>query len=178
MNCFQNSVSLIPITTGFRTKRMLKKLWIAFRIQYLWYQQQPYFELSESWTGCELLSEFSIFDTNNNMEEIRTAPEYVVNCFQNSVSLIPTTTSFSFKTSSGVLWIAFRIQYLWYQQQPTGTLTEEPLCCELLSEFSIFDTNNNITIRDTVPTPSCELLSEFSIFDTNNNIPSFVYSGT
>ena len=172
MNCFQNSVSLIPITTGFRTKRMLKKLWIAFRIQYLWYQQQPYFELSESWTGCELLSEFSIFDTNNNMEEIRTAPEYVVNCFQNSVSLIPTTTNWYVNRRTVMLWIAFRIQYLWYQQQHHNKrYCSNPKlwiafriqylwyqqqhickswlladCCELLSEFSIFDTNNNFQL--------------------------------
>ena len=128
-------------TTVFTSKG--NRLWIAFRIQYLWYQQQPHSKSPSTITCCELLSEFSIFDTNNNNKHLPPSWINVVNCFQNSVSLIPTTTKKLFLHSKTPLWIAFRIQYLWYQQQQTTRKILRQLCCELLSEFSIFDTNNN-----------------------------------
>ena len=117
VNCFQNSVSLIPTTTGNVLKRRWRQLWIAFRIQYLWYQQQPVSLKRQRYLRCELLSEFSIFDTNNNKLILLLKQQLVVNCFQNSVSLIPTTTQTANDRVSELLWIAFRIQYLWYQQQ-------------------------------------------------------------
>ena len=117
VNCFQNSVSLIPTTTTNLLSSMGEVLWIAFRIQYLWYQQQP-------WNPRLLLP-------------------FVVNCFQNSVSLIPTTTEAHDRYMEKRLWIAFRIQYLWYQQQLLFWCIRPTCRCELLSEFSIFDTNNN-----------------------------------
>ena len=168
VNCFQNSVSLIPTTTSRRP--------------------------SLHWNSCELLSEFSIFDTNNNHNFVKKLQEQVVNCFQNSVSLIPTTTDWLNIQDVNRLWIAFRIQYLWYQQQPPNSGNTLCFSCELLSEFSIFDTNNNVALMfvnvllvvncfqnsvSLIPTTTnysrlnsefrCELLSEFSIFDTNNN---------
>ena len=143
VNCFQNSVSLIPTTTKYRSNSCNKRLWIAFRIQYLWYQQQPVNPISGATGRCELLSEFSIFDTNNNTKSTWGVERIVVNCFQNSVSLIPTTTWKCHSILPTLLWIAFRIQYLWYQQQPVLTSDVLRVGCELLSEFSIFDTNNN-----------------------------------
>ena len=168
MNCFQNSVSLIPTTTPLNKFKPVGMLWIAFRIQYLWYQQQLWKINPIRPISCELLSEFSIFDTNNNNKHLMKSGGVVVNCFQNSVSLIPTTTIFR-----------------------TALLSTS---CELLSEFSIFDTNNNVSFSilfallvvncfqnsvSLIPTTThllvplyrfcCELLSEFSIFDTNNN---------
>ena len=119
-------------------------MWIAFRIQYLWYQQQLSTCELIYVLSCELLSEFSIFDTNNNPEDSSLYKLLVVNCFQNSVSLIPTTTSINNTVNLCALWIAFRIQYLWYQQQQIGAVNVPSTCCELLSEFSIFDTNNNL----------------------------------
>ena len=117
VNCFQNSVSLIPTTTIHLHKHQT--------------------------LSCELLSEFSIFDTNNNKEINEAQRSAVVNCFQNSVSLIPTTTFLHVLLANDRLWIAFRIQYLWYQQQLWLTTWYIAFRCELLSEFSIFDTNNN-----------------------------------
>ena len=143
MNCFQNSVSLIPTTTSAIAQELRNLLWIAFRIQYLWYQQQQSQPRSSYNACCELLSEFSIFDTNNNNVWTINLMAYVVNCFQNSVSLIPTTTKLIQCYFNTMLWIAFRIQYLWYQQQHKGMRAYWQSCCELLSEFSIFDTNNN-----------------------------------
>ncbi|MDD3310326.1 MAG: hypothetical protein PHY69_10265, partial [Dysgonamonadaceae bacterium] len=55
--------------------------------------------------------------TNNNIADSAAVSLAVVNCFQNSVSLIPTTTRRAEK--------------------------DRRERCELLSEFSIFDTNNN-----------------------------------
>ena len=150
VNCFQNSVSLIPTTTPFDKMMQSSQLWIAFRIQYLWYQQQLDFLLSQPASSCELLSEFSIFDTNNNKNIVKNKMHHVVNCFQNSVSLIPTTTRRNNEQKLKQLWIAFRIQYLWYQQQPISFLHEIISCCELLSEFSIFDTNNNVSSDRTI----------------------------
>ena len=118
-------------------------MWIAFRIQYLWYQQQLFKRVQITNNCCELLSEFSIFDTNNNRDHYSTIHPTVVNCFQNSVSLIPTTTFYFNVDLVFLLWIAFRIQYLWYQQQLSNNGLLILRCCELLSEFSIFDTNNN-----------------------------------
>ena len=143
VNCFQNSVSLIPTTTNVYRRYLNALLWIAFRIQYLWYQQQHFLALPIASDRCELLSEFSIFDTNNNTFLWRCSYRMVVNCFQNSVSLIPTTTESVTVCSTASLWIAFRIQYLWYQQQLPAVSEGDVISCELLSEFSIFDTNNN-----------------------------------
>ena len=122
VNCFQNSVSLIPTTTSQSNFRSDWTLWIAFRIQYLWYQQQHKVYLRCWKDSCELLSEFSIIDTNNNLKMSLHITNLVVNCFQNSVSLIPTTTSLDLWRVTCWLWIAFRIQYLWYQQQPMQRL--------------------------------------------------------
>ena len=151
VNCFQNSVSLIPTTTLRKLWANLKELWIAFRIQYLWYQQQLHQSSCPLMQRCELLSEFSIFDTNNNLQTKEKICYTVVNCFQNSVSLIPTTTWNSHKTGKCQLWIAFRIQYLWYQQQLPMSIEHAFPCCELLSEFSIFDTNNNVSHSSGTP---------------------------
>ena len=144
VNCFQNSVSLIFWTTLMNTIIHEIVLWIAFKILYLWYSEQLRFPRISATSGCELLSKFCIFDILNNLHSGHTQQGEVVNCFQNSVSLIFWTTSFRELKSTRELWIAFKILYLWYSEQLPATTRLLRTGCELLSKFCIFDILNNL----------------------------------
>ena len=65
--------------------------------------------------SCELLSKWGIFDISNNVWSDVYWSDNVVNCFQNEVSLISVTTTFIQHTCCSMLWIAFKMRYLWYQ---------------------------------------------------------------
>ena len=118
VNCFQNEVSLISATTIAYIKIEYIALWIAFKMRYLWYQQQHPMLGTVYTTCCELLSKWGIFDISNNHSLMLIRLELVVNCFQNEVSLISATTLALHFQSIRLLWIAFKMRYLWYQQQP------------------------------------------------------------
>ena len=94
-------------------------LWIAFIFQYLWDTKQLQVKFLEPIQGCELLSFFSIFGIQNNY--------------------------FCLIIVINGLWIAFIFQYLWDTKQPAFVNCEDEARCELLSFFSIFGIQNNLT---------------------------------
>ena len=68
-----------------------------------------------------------------------------MNCFHFSVSLGYKTTCGSVSFSLCLLWIAFIFQYLWDTKQPSPLSSSTKSCCELLSFFSIFGIQNNLS---------------------------------
>ena len=118
-------------------------LWIAFKMRYLWYQQQQLWFWFRYSLGCELLSKWGIFDISNNSISRSKVLSRVVNCFQNEVSLISATTQSSKWVHESKLWIAFKMRYLWYQQQHGVKIISTFSGCELLSKWGIFDISNN-----------------------------------
>ena len=93
MNCFQIIVSLTLLTTCNSKHQSTYKLWIAFKLLYLWHYWQH---------NCSCYHE-----------------RYVVNCFQIIVSLTLLTTANFFYVSLYGLWIAFKLLYLWHYWQLT-----------------------------------------------------------
>ena len=93
--------------------------------------------------SCELLSFFSIFGIQNNLDFIREQCETVVNCFHFSVSLGYKTTIEKMEAFLYELWIAFIFQYLWDTKQLLLSGIMHCKRCELLSFFSIFGIQNN-----------------------------------
>ena len=117
VNCFQNLVSLIRQTTFFTTElykvccELLSKLSIfdttnndvfaecnkptvvnCFQNLVSLIRQTTPLVGTDASISCELLSKLSIFDTTNNLALSYSIVLYVVNCFQNLVSLIRQTT--------------------------------------------------------------------------------------
>ena len=131
----QNNVKL--------SDRYAKGLWIAFIFQYLWDTKQRLIIKLKSFSGCELLSFFSIFGIQNNLTLPYQQTHTVVNCFHFSVSLGYKTTWWLLIQSLTALWIAFIFQYLWDTKQLRIRSGYRTVCCELLSFFSIFGIQNN-----------------------------------
>ena len=143
VNCFHFSVSLGYNTTDLIEINNLILLWIAFIFQYLWDTTQLVLILPILYTGCELLSFFSIFGIQHNNSCIGCGIVCVVNCFHFSVSLGYNTTSVPFSSTNKSLWIAFIFQYLWDTTQLIMVFALLITCCELLSFFSIFGIQHN-----------------------------------
>ena len=118
-------------------------MWIAFIFQYLWDTKQLDLKYSDSKVSCELLSFFSIFGIQNNEMQKDSQNMLVVNCFHFSVSLGYKTTQKDINSYLAELWIAFIFQYLWDTKQLLPSIITGPICCELLSFFSIFGIQNN-----------------------------------
>ena len=68
-----------------------------------------------------------------------------MNCFHFSVSLGYKTTKGNADSFTDWLWIAFIFQYLWDTKQLPLSFKILLHCCELLSFFSIFGIQNNLT---------------------------------
>ena len=158
MNCFHFSVSLGYKTTIVLLIYCICTLWIAFIFQYLWDTKQLHQIGSLKHLRCELLSFFSIFGIQNNLHKNRNVFSNVVNCFHFSVSLGYKTTSFKLLLNYLTLWIAFIFQYLWDTKQPRWYINDFHFCCELLSFFSIFGIQNNITQRKSF---TCQVVNCF-----------------
>ena len=92
-------------------------LWIAFELLYLWHCRQLSHKNTTKRLGCELLSNYCIFDIVDN----------IVNTLWRV----------------WVLWIAFELLYLWHCRQPGCHLSMMAFCCELLSNYCIFDIVDN-----------------------------------
>ena len=143
MNCFHFSVSLGYKTTIKQKYCFRYWLWIAFIFQYLWDTKQLEKYSSTITERCELLSFFSIFGIQNNLNLFFPITCVVVNCFHFSVSLGYKTTANATAPNSQPLWIAFIFQYLWDTKQPIFSIKISVSGCELLSFFSIFGIQNN-----------------------------------
>ena len=121
-------------------------MWIAFIFQYLWDTKQQRRDKYYYSVRCELLSFFSIFGIQNNGTYKVYKVFRVVNCFHFSVSLGYKTTEEYLSNMLWMLWIAFIFQYLWDTKQQDFLSHSSHWCCELLSFFSIFGIQNNISL--------------------------------
>ena len=92
VNCFHFSVSLRYNTTTVTWNSIDNQLWIAFIFQYLWDTTQRYAPIVHQIECCELLSFFSIFEIQHNINPRNSKSKLVVNCFHFSVSLRYNTT--------------------------------------------------------------------------------------
>ena len=92
-----------------------------------------------------MLSFFSIFGIQHNLPIICSTGNIVVNCFHFSVSLGYNTTNAALIMSKNPLWIAFIFQYLWDTTQQDPVFLRGSECCELLSFFSIFGIQHNLS---------------------------------
>ena len=117
VNCFQIIVSLTSETTFAKRSYTLYSLWIAFKLLYLWHLKQLATSTINVVLSCELLSNYCIFDIWNNEK-------------------IPSTLW-------RMLWIAFKLLYLWHLKQLGDMEPSNKFRCELLSNYCIFDIWNN-----------------------------------
>ena len=120
VNCFHFSVSLGYNTTQCGGEYKAWLLWIAFIFQYLWDTTQHILILLLFPSCCELLSFFSIFGIQHNLNKKTLISQKVVNCFHFSVSLGYNTTEYKLTAPEIVLWIAFIFQYLWDTTQQSS----------------------------------------------------------
>ena len=114
VNCFQIIVSLTLLTTNPRYENMAITLWIAFKLLYLWHYWQQWWIMKKMFSGCELLSNYCIFDIIDNDGYYRICDDCVVNCFQIIVSLTLGVCQCNYIWR---LWIAFKLLYLWHYWQ-------------------------------------------------------------
>ena len=143
VNCFQ-----ILLSSGRRTTMMINlptaiMLWIAFKFYYLRDEEQRIGRFYAKVRGCELLSNFIIFGTKNNLSENYRMRAGVVNCFQILLSSGRRTTNYRKNDRPLWLWIAFKFYYLRDEEQLRSIRRSRFICCELLSNFIIFGTKNN-----------------------------------
>ena len=143
VNCFQILLSSGRRTTNRSYHRGLYWLWIAFKFYYLRDEEQLKTFLFLRSLCCELLSNFIIFGTKNNINDRRHYRLRVVNCFQILLSSGRRTTCFIDDCGARALWIAFKFYYLRDEEQPMVVIYGSLPSCELLSNFIIFGTKNN-----------------------------------
>ena len=117
VNCFQIIVSLTSDTTKGDKRVLLVWLWIAFKLLYLWHLTQLIVHSFLFPICCELLSNYCIFDIWHNL-------------------LIGLMMMY-------MLWIAFKLLYLWHLTQPQSNTLQLLTGCELLSNYCIFDIWHN-----------------------------------
>ena len=94
-----------------------------------------------------MLSKFIIFAVGNNLQKKFNNWIWVVNCFQNLLSLQSETTPPLRPFNAILLWIAFKIYYLCSRKQQKPFYFQAFYRCELLSKFIIFAVGNNKTAQ-------------------------------
>ena len=90
--CLKNCTFVVSTTTGLHRRLVQRRLWFAWKIVPLWYQQQPINRQRTLYPCCDLLEKLYLCGINNNFR----------------ISLY----------SAFLLWFAWKIVPLWYQQQP------------------------------------------------------------
>ena len=138
VNWFQNFVSLWSETVIISTKQRGELLWIGFKILYLCGLKQFSFSTTISFLSCELVSKFCIFVVWNSTENSVIHWQWVVNWFQNFVSLWSETVGYAKTELNKMLWIGFKILYLCGLKQSLTNCMTVVQCCELVSKFCIF----------------------------------------
>ena len=121
---------------------------------------------------CELVSKFCIFVVWNSLQEAENALHFVVNWFQNFVSLWSETVNQNekFSRNSCELVSKFCIFVVWNSSKKSHLLT---ICCELVSKFCIFVVWNSYLLDFFGTKTCCELVSKFCIFVVWNSIFNF-----
>ena len=93
-------------------------LWFAFNLLSLTYWKQHYFLNGQLVNGCDLLSIYYLWHTENNVCPISTLSAVVVICFQSIIFDILKTTHSGTSSAIITLWFAFNLLSLTYWKQP------------------------------------------------------------
>ena len=116
--CLKNCTFVVSTTTKTCRRVLGYVLWFAWKIVPLWYQQQHRTQTAAPQQGCDLLEKLYLCGINNNTV---------------------------FKSKAAILlWFAWKIVPLWYQQQQTETAISFPKSCDLLEKLYLCGINNNL----------------------------------
>ena len=116
--CLKNCTFVVSTTTSLHLIVHTFVLWFAWKIVPLWYQQQQLYDEALQRVGCDLLEKLYLCGINNNHTEMRSCWRVVVICLKNCTFVVSTTTFLSYLSVYILLWFAWKIVPLWYQQQP------------------------------------------------------------
>ena len=115
--CLKNRTFVVSTTTKSPHNIAGTKLWFAWKIVPLWYQQQRTVNDSVSNRRCDLLEKLYLCGINNNLYSRRYYVIWVVICLKNCTFVVSTTTTPPTSEPEFKLWFAWKIVPLWYQQQ-------------------------------------------------------------
>ena len=115
--CLKNRTFVVSTTTMFEDKDRNMRLWFAWKIVPLWYQQQPKLDDWFSTMCCDLLEKSYLCGINNN--------------------------SSPWQNDEFALWFAWKIVPLWYQQQHIFYKLQAAPGCDLLEKSYLCGINNN-----------------------------------
>ena len=116
--CFQSIIFDILKTTRPSSGESTSMLWFAFNLLSLTYWKQHYFLNGQLVNGCDLLSIYYLWHTENNVCPISTLSAVVVICFQSIIFDILKTTHSGTSSAIITLWFAFNLLSLTYWKQP------------------------------------------------------------
>ena len=115
--CFQSIIFDILKTTCFFCSWRKNALWFAFNLLSLTYWKQPTYSLICNLFGCDLLSIYYLWHTENNRLDKKCDVESVVICFQSIIFDILKTTIDHNMDMRRQLWFAFNLLSLTYWKQ-------------------------------------------------------------
>ena len=92
-------------------------LWFAWKFVPLWYQQQHPIGKILVTIGCDLLENSYLCGISNNRVRASMLSPSVVICLKIRTFVVSATTYCRIKSSSSMLWFAWKFVPLWYQQQ-------------------------------------------------------------
>ena len=115
--CLKNRTFVVSTTTGTCRMSHFMKLWFAWKIVPLWYQQQLYKDDVTLDYGCDLLEKSYLCGINNNINVLT--------------------------RNKRMLWFAWKIVPLWYQQQLGWRQVFILPSCDLLEKSYLCGINNN-----------------------------------
>ena len=170
------------------------RLWFAFNLLSLTYWKQRKTIEDKMREGCDLLSIYYLWHTENNWILVIAMPVPVVICFQSIIfDILKTTSSPELPVQPG-LWFAFNLLSLTYWKQPSFCPFTGAGCCDLLSIYYLWHTENNRlkergkpsllwfafnllsltywkqpSIVSLSASSSCDLLSIYYLWHTENN---------
>ena len=141
--CFQSIIFDILKTT--HSSRVIAQclLWFAFNLLSLTYWKQRKILMDVYSISCDLLSIYYLWHTENNHRQDGYLLLTVVICFQSIIFDILKTTRPSSGESTSMLWFAFNLLSLTYWKQLHVVSSRLFRCCDLLSIYYLWHTENN-----------------------------------
>ena len=141
--CFQSIIfDILKTTIGLKGITVLL-LWFAFNLLSLTYWKQHWPTIPLLLLRCDLLSIYYLWHTENNHRQDGYLLLTVVICFQSIIFDILKTTRPSSGESTSMLWFAFNLLSLTYWKQLHVVSSRLFRCCDLLSIYYLWHTENN-----------------------------------
>ena len=128
---------------GYAKRLLYILLWFAFNLLSLTYWKQRINILFLPLISCDLLSIYYLWHTENNGGWCLLIRCVVVICFQSIIFDILKTTQFAGRFNIVLLWFAFNLLSLTYWKQRSSRIRTCKACCDLLSIYYLWHTENN-----------------------------------